>query len=112
MKERRTGTGTGAGTGRKRGRGRGWGPVDEHRMGTGTGTGTEARTVAEMVTGTTITGTRIGLGRAEGRRKSVRNRKIAVDAARETWEHTYIYYIHTYVLYAAGLTDVLRLSST
>ena len=70
MKERRTGTGTGAGTGRGRGRGRGWGPLDEHRMGTGT----------------TITGTRIGLGRAEGRRKSARNRQIAVDAARETGE--------------------------
>ena len=53
-------------------------------MGTGTGTGTEARTVAEMGTGTTITGTRIELGRAEGRRKSARNHKIAVDAARET----------------------------
>ena len=57
-----------------------------HRMGTGTGTRTEVRTVAEMGTGTTITGTRIGLGRAEGRRKSARNRKIAVDAARETGE--------------------------
>ena len=78
------GTGTGAGTGRERGRG--WGPVDEHRMGTGTGTGTEARTVAEIGTGTTIPGTRIGLGRAEGRRKSARNRKIAVDAVRETEE--------------------------
>ena len=55
-------------------------------MGTGTGTGTEARGVAEMGTGTTITGTRIGLGRAEGRRKSARNRKIAVDAVRETGE--------------------------
>ena len=78
--------GTGAGTGRERGRGRGWGPVDEHRMGTGTRKGTKARTVAEMGTGTTITGTRIGLERAEGRRKSARNRKIAVDAARETGE--------------------------
>ena len=39
-----------------------------------------------MGTGTPITGTRIGLGRAEGRRKSARNRKIAVDAARETGE--------------------------
>ena len=39
-----------------------------------------------MGTGTTITGTRIGLGRPEGRRKSARNRKIAVDAARETRE--------------------------
>ena len=37
-------------------------------------------------TGTTITGTRIGLGRAEGRQKSARNRKIAVDAVRETGE--------------------------
>ena len=35
--------------------------------GTGTGPGTEVRIVAEMGTGTTITGTRIGLGRAEGR---------------------------------------------
>ena len=62
-------------------------PRNEHRMGTGTGTGTEARTVvAEMGTGTTITGTRIGLGRAEGRRKNARNRKIVVDAVRETGE--------------------------
>ena len=36
-------------------------------------------------TGTTITGTRI-VGRAEGRQKSARNRKIAVDAVRETGE--------------------------
>ena len=55
-------------------------------MGTGTGTGTEARTVAEMGTGTTTTVTRLGLGRAEGRRKSARNRKIAVDAVREMGE--------------------------
>ena len=33
-----------------------------------------------------IMGTRIGLGRAEGRRKSARNRKIVVDAVRETGE--------------------------
>ena len=78
------GNGDGVGTGRERGRGWGWGPVDEHRMGTGTGTGTEARTAAEMGTGTTITGSRIGLGRADGRRKSARNRKIAVDAVWET----------------------------
>ena len=72
------------GTGRGRGRGRRWGLADEHRM----GTGAEARTVAEMGTGTTITGTgtRIGSGRAEGRRKSTRNRKIVVDAVRETGE--------------------------
>ena len=44
------------------------------------------RAVAEMGTGTTITGTRIGLGRAEGGQKSARNRKIAVDAVRETGE--------------------------
>ena len=80
------GNGDGSGDGRGRGRGRGWGPVDEHRMGTGTGTGTEARTEAEMGTGTTITGTRIGMGRTEGRRKNARNRKIAVDAARDTGE--------------------------
>ena len=30
--------------------------------------------------------TRIGLGRAEGRRKNARNRKIAVEAVRETGE--------------------------
>ena len=39
-----------------------------------------------MGTGTTITGTRIGLGRAEQRRKSARNRRIVVDAMRETGE--------------------------
>ena len=79
------GSGDGAGTGWERGRGRGWGSVDEHRMGTGTGTGMEARIVAEMGTGTTITGTgtRIGPGRAEERRKSARNRNIVVDAVRE-----------------------------
>ena len=37
-------------------------------------------------THTTITGTRIGLGRAEGGQKNARNRKIDVDAARETGE--------------------------
>ena len=68
--------------GRERGRGRGWGPLDEHWM----GTGTEARTVAEMGTGTAIMGTRIGLGKAEGKRKSARNRKTVVDAVRETGE--------------------------
>ena len=57
-----------------------------HTDGNGTGTGSEARTVAEMGTGTTITGTRIGLRRAEGRRKSARNRKIVVNAVRETGE--------------------------
>ena len=55
-------------------------------MGTETGTGTEARTVAEMGIGTTITGTRIGLGRADGWRKRATNRKIVVDAVRETRE--------------------------
>ena len=58
--------------------------------GTGTRTGTEATTVAEMGTGTRITGTgtRIGSGRAEEGRRSARNRKIVVDAmweAGETW---------------------------
>ena len=51
-----------------------------------THTRTEARTVAQMGTGTAITGTRIGLGRAERGRKSARNRKIAIDAVRETGE--------------------------
>ena len=59
-------------------------------MGTGTGTGMEARTVAEMGTGTRITGTgmRIGSERAEGRQRNARNRKIVVDAmweTRKTW---------------------------
>ena len=51
------------------------------------GTGTEARTV-EMGTGTRITGTgtRVGLGRAEERRRSARNRKIVLDAKLETGE--------------------------
>ena len=57
-------------------------------MGTGTGAGTEARTVVEMGTGKRITGTgtRMGSGKAEERRKSARNRKILVDAVRETGE--------------------------
>ena len=68
-KERRTGPGTGVDAGRGRGRGRGWRPVDEHRM----GTGTEARTVAEMGTGTRITGNgnedRIGEGGREANKR-------------------------------------------
>ena len=71
---------------RERGRGRGWGPVVEHRMGTGTGTGTEARTVAEMGTGTAITGTRIGLGGLNGGEKAQETAKKTVDAVRETGE--------------------------
>ena len=74
------GDGAGAGTGVEVNEGA------QDGNGDGAGTGTEARTVAEMGTGTTKTGTRIGLGRAEGRRKSARNRKIAVDAVRETGE--------------------------
>ena len=49
-------------------------------------TNTHTYTHTHMGTGTAITGTRIGLGRAEGRRKSARNRKIAIDAVRETGE--------------------------
>ena len=54
----------------------------------GTGTGTETRTVAEMGTGTRITGTgtRIESGRVKDRRRSARNRKIVVDAVREIGE--------------------------
>ena len=59
-------------------------------MRTGTGTGTGARAVAKVGTETRITGTRtgtrIGSGRTEERRKSARNRKIVVDAVRETGE--------------------------
>ena len=54
--------------------------------GDGPGTGTETRTVAEMGTGSRITGTRIGSGRAEERRRSARNLKIVVDARWETGE--------------------------
>ena len=64
-----TGTGTGAET-RRRTQGE-----------KGTGTGTEARRVVEMGTGT-----RIGSGRAEERRRSARNREIVVDAMWETGE--------------------------
>ena len=39
-----------------------------------------------MGTGTTITGTRVRLGRAEERRNSARNRRIVVDVVRETGE--------------------------
>ena len=80
------GSGDGSGDGAGTGTGTGWGSLDEHRMGTGTGTGTQVRTVVEMGTGTTITGTRIALGGAEGGQKSARKRKIAVDAVRETGE--------------------------
>ena len=38
------------------------------------------------IAGSTITESRIGLGRADGRRKSARNRKIDVDAVWETGE--------------------------
>ena len=69
----------GRSTGWERGRERGWGwrPVGEHRI----ETGTETRAVAEMVTGT-----RIGSGRAEERRRSARNRTRLVDAMWETGE--------------------------
>ena len=76
----RDGAGTGTGTG-----------VETLRRtpdGNGDGNGSKASTVAEMGTGTMITETRtrIGSGRAEKRRKSARNRKIVVDAVRETEE--------------------------
>ena len=80
------GDGSGDGAGTRTGTG-----VETHRRtpdGNGVGKGTEARTVEEMGTETRITGTgtRIGSGRAEERRKSSRNRKIVVDAVRETGE--------------------------
>ena len=58
------------------------------RTHTHTHTHTHTRTVADLGMGTMITGTgtRIGPGRAGERRKSARNRKIAVDAVRETGE--------------------------
>ena len=63
--------------------------MDEQRMGTGTGVGTETRAVAEMRRGTRMgmgTETRTGSGRAEGRRRSARNRTKVVDAMWETGE--------------------------
>ena len=51
-------------------------------------TWTEARTVAEMGTGTGITGTgtRIGSERVEERQRNARNREIVIDAMWETGE--------------------------
>ena len=40
----------------------------------------------QLGTGTTIAGTRVRSGMAEERRKSARNRKIVVDAVRESGE--------------------------
>ena len=82
------GAGTGVETRRRTLDGDGDGNGDRSEDGSREGTGTEARTVAEMGTGTKITGTRIGSGRAEERRRSARNRKIVVDAMwemGETW---------------------------
>ena len=80
------GAGAGTGTGVEMNKGAQGGNGDG--SGDGAGTGTEARAVAEMGTGTRITGTgtRIGSRKAEERRKSARNRKIVVDAMRETGE--------------------------
>ena len=61
--------------------------MDEHRIETGTGAGTETRAVAEMGTRMeTGTGTRIGSGRAEERRRSAKDRTRVVDALWETGE--------------------------
>ena len=85
-----TGTGVEMNDGAQDGNGDGSG--DGAGMGTGTGTGvgagTEARTIAEMGTGKRITesGTKIGLWRAEERRRSAKKRKIVVDAMWETGE--------------------------
>ena len=80
------GNGDGSGDGAGTGTGTGVGTRRRTPDGNGDGNRTESRTVAEMGTGTTITGSRIGLRRADGRRKIARNRKIAVDAVRETGE--------------------------
>ena len=69
-----TGTGTGVGTRRRTPDGNGDGNGDGSEDCSGDGSGDDE------------TGTRIGLGRAEGRRTSARNRKIVVDAVRETGE--------------------------
>ena len=74
------GSGDGAGTGT--------GVVTRRRISDGDGdrNGDGSEDVAEMGIGTTITGTRIGLGRADGWRKSATNLKIVVDAVRKTRE--------------------------
>ena len=71
-----TGTGTGVGTHRLTpdGNGDGDGDISEDSSGDGNGDDDKG------------TGTRIGSGRAEERRKSARNRKIVVVAVRETGE--------------------------
>ena len=82
----------GNGDGSRDGAGAGTGTEVETRRRTADGNGDRdgdgARTVAEMGTGTRITGTgmRIGSGRAEERRRSARNRKMVVDAVRDTGE--------------------------
>ena len=82
------GDGDGAGAGTGTGVEVNEGAQDGNGDGSGdwAGTGTEARTVAEMGTGMKITGTgtRIGSGRAEEKRRSARNRNIVVDAKWKT----------------------------
>ena len=69
------------------GNGDGDGDVNGHGDGPGTGTGVEVDEGAQDGDGSGAgTGTRIGSGRVEERRKSARNRKIVVDAVRETGE--------------------------
>ena len=68
------GTGTGVGTRRRTPDGNGNGDGDGSEDCSGDGNGDDDN------------GTRTGLGRAEGRQKSARNRKMVVDAVRETGE--------------------------
>ena len=80
--EAQDGSGDGAGTGT----GTGLGTRRRTPDGNGDGNGDESEDCSGEGTGTTIAGTRIGLGRAEGRRKSARYRKIVLGAVRETGE--------------------------
>ena len=72
-----TGTGTGVGTRRRTPDGNGDGNGDGSEDSSGDGNGDDDDNG---------NGTENGVGRAEGRRKSARNRKIVVDAVRETGE--------------------------
>ena len=49
-------------------------------------TGPDCAVMCNLINAHTHTHTRTGLGRAEGRRKSARNRTIVVDVVRETGE--------------------------
>ena len=80
------GNGDGSGDGAGTGTGTGVGTRRRTPDGNGDGNGDGSETCSGDGNGDDDSGLRTGLGRADGRRKSARNRKIAVDAVRETGE--------------------------